>query len=231
MNKKFIVAALISCFAPLSSHATGFYMGLDAGMGFPSKTLKLTTQEVKTDGSQTITKENIQMKSTTPFIIGANMGYGFANSLRAETSFQYIMSTKLQENNSNNADTKRSAFVAMTSLYYDFKNLSNSITPFVGIGIGYGKVQIKDPSNAPLNVKNDGLAYGGSIGLSYAVNNRVSLDLKYSYTRLPALQKKFENKYNPPKYIPPHGDIKSENIKYSSPNQLYAITAGVKLTF
>ena len=224
MNKKFIVAALISCFAPLSSNATGFYMGLDAGMGFPSKTFKLTTQEVKTDGSQTITKENIQMKSTTPFIIGANMGYGFANSLRAETSFQYIMSTKLQDNNSNNADIKRSAFVAMTSLYYDFKNLSNSITPFVGIGIGYGKVQIKNEDEPTNEIKNQGLAYGASVGLSYAVNNRVSLDLKYSYTILPTSQKKVENKYNPP-------DTTSTSHEISVPNQLHAITAGVKLTF
>lgn len=57
--------------------------------------------------------------------------------------------------------------------YYDF-NTDSAWTPYVGIGIGYAKVDFGPDDDS-------GLVYQGSVGVSYDFNENTSLDIRYRY--------------------------------------------------
>jgi opacity protein-like surface antigen len=80
----------------------------------------------------------------------------------------------------------------LANMYWDIA-CWNGFTPYVGAGIGYARNYIGDYTD--VNVPNLGVAYAkthaeGSLawalhaGVSYAVNDRVSLDLSYRYLNL-----------------------------------------------
>lgn len=93
---------------------------------------------------------------------GFDIGYYFDANNRAYGFYQYI---------------SKGNFVKPTDAYgagYDYLFGTSSLKPFVGVMLGYSVY--KNGS-----YKQDGLAYGGQVGLDYKVNNNISVDAGYRY--------------------------------------------------
>ena len=82
-----------------------------------------------------------------------------------------------------NASGEASALSILGNVYFDFVN-SSPVTPYITAGLGIAKVEIDDLAAAG--------AYGGSeddtvfayqfgVGLAFAINKNMAIDLKYRY--------------------------------------------------
>ena len=82
-----------------------------------------------------------------------------------------------------------SALSAMVSAYYDLD--MGRLSPFVGVGIGLGKLKLDDygatpldpsaPGGVVLDDQDIGLAYHATVGASFAVTDKIGLELAYRY--------------------------------------------------
>ena len=78
------------------------------------------------------------------------------------------------------------AILAMANVYYDFPNWLDSISPYIGVGIGYGWVNAQLNSTGPVlttqfSGENSVFAYQASAGLSYNFSENYALSLGYRY--------------------------------------------------
>lgn len=75
------------------------------------------------------------------------------------------------------------ALAFMVNAYYDFKNRT-PFTPFIGGGVGYGKNEytIKQPDGSDwMHDSSWDIALQAGGGVSYAVTDHISLEVKYLY--------------------------------------------------
>lgn len=129
-------------------------------------------------------------------------GYSWDNNLRLEGAIYYQKNSIDEANFSgvlssffpgdypvHSGDVKRVGW--HVNGYYDFKN-SSKITPFVGVGVGYARVDISNfsadlSSTVPgWRMTFDGgddtvLSYQGILGFSYDIGYDMLIDVKYSY--------------------------------------------------
>lgn len=122
-----------------------------------------------------------------PVLSGA-VGFSFENNFRPEIEIEYQV---------NNFDEIEVAGVGKANLsgdmsrlglfangYYDFKS-SGKVTPFIGAGIGYVKVNVNDlglDGSADTDDSDDtGFAFHLDVGVSYDITKKVSIDLRYRY--------------------------------------------------
>ncbi|PKN52426.1 MAG: hypothetical protein CVU55_04060 [Deltaproteobacteria bacterium HGW-Deltaproteobacteria-13] len=82
-----------------------------------------------------------------------------------------------------------SALSGLVNGYIDFVN-SSPVTPYIsgGIGVAYVKVDVDQRNGSGTDSFNDTIfAYQVGAGLAYAINQNLSLDLKYRYFATPEL--------------------------------------------
>ncbi len=68
-----------------------------------------------------------------------------------------------------------SSFALLLNGYYDIVNESK-FTPFIGVGVGVAKVEVSFATDDDTVV-----AYQVGAGVGYAVNEKITLDVKYRY--------------------------------------------------
>ncbi len=132
----------------------------------------------------------LDIESDTGLALGVAAGYDFGNNIRIEGEIAY------QKNDLDKASLlgvdvdltgDTSSLALLFNGYYDFANES-AFTPFISAGLGIAKVEVND-----FNVPGSGLpdsndddtvfAYQVGAGVGYAVNKKVTLDVKYRYFR------------------------------------------------
>lgn len=130
----------------------------------------------------------LDIESDTGLALGVAAGYDFGNNIRIEGEIAY------QKNDVDKAsllgvdvdltgDTSSLAF--LLNGYYDFANES-AFTPFISAGLGVAEVEINDfnvpGSGLPSSNDDDTVfAYQVGAGVGYAVNEKVTIDVKYRY--------------------------------------------------
>ncbi len=180
--KKIILA--IACCATLLSissvaySAEGLYVSGNLGLAIPNNS------DVTFSDSPGAT---LTVESNSGLALAGAIGYGLSNNVRLEAEVAY------QKNDMDkmkilgvgldiNGDT--SSLALLLNGYYDFKNKS-AFTPFIGGGIGIAKVNMSDVTlfGLPIGSSDDDtvFAYQVGAGVSYAVNEKVSIDVKYRY--------------------------------------------------
>jgi opacity protein-like surface antigen len=154
------------------------------------------------------------------FAFGVAAGYGFGSTrVEGEIAYQKNDYDKLSINVpgvgswSTDVDGDATSTAFLVNGYYDFKN-NSSITPFIGAGLGFAKVDvgaISVPGFGTVTTSADDtvFAYQIGAGVGFAVNEKVSLDLKYRY------------------FATSDPDFEGTEAEYSSHN-LYA---GVRVSF
>ena len=97
------------------------------------------------------------------------VGYKFDNGLRLEAD---VMNMTLAQKDQDFTDIfTASGGVSMVKALYDISTM-NGFTPYIGVGI----------SNIDYISMNDVFSFGGAgiVGVSFAFNNKLSLDLQYA---------------------------------------------------
>jgi opacity protein-like surface antigen len=122
------------------------------------------------------------------YAFGVAVGNKFGK-VRAEAELGY------QENDVDkpkSGDMK--AYTFLVNGYYDFIN-KTKFTPYVTAGIGVAKVDAR--INKFAHVDNMGLAYQAGVGVAYAINSKLTVDLKYRYLAVADLSGIELDKSNP----------------------------------
>lgn len=75
---------------------------------------------------------------------------------------------------------------ALANVYYDFPSKETTLQPFLGLGIGYGWINVKLNSSGPLNTtrfkeSNSVFAYQGAAGLTFNFTENYALNIGYRY--------------------------------------------------
>ena len=85
---------------------------------------------------------------------------------------------------SPSADGDTSSMALMVNGYYDFRMVSPTIVPYLGVGVGGARVSTKleEPGGSAV-IDDDDLvfAYQVMAGVGFAVNKQVTIDLGYKY--------------------------------------------------
>ncbi|CDZ78780.1 Opacity protein antigens [Legionella massiliensis] len=145
--------------------------------------------------------------------VGGRFGYQ-SHPLRYEGEFTYIQADVKsfhsgrhqpfqfgpirQRHRHVNGDT--SSALGMANVYYDFPEMVPCISPFVGVGLGYGWVQTSMKNHNLLfrqQFKGSGsaFAYQGTAGFTFNFSENYALNLAYRYvgsTRVDDLGKNFQ---------------------------------------
>ena len=128
------------------------------------------------------------IESDPGLALGVAAGYSFPSNIRIEAEIAY-QQNDLDKISVSGFDTALSGDTSSLALllngYYDFKNTS-PFTPFITGGIGMAKVEVNDMNVSGYDSygENDDdtvFAYQFGAGVSYAVNEKVNLDVKYRY--------------------------------------------------
>ena len=178
MKKTFLITAACAMTLSISSiafSAEGPYVSGNLGLAIPSDS----------DIEDTV----LTLESDNGLAFGVAIGQEFTGNIRLEAEIAY------QENDLDKASISglgsadiigdTSSLALLLNGYYDFKNES-AFTPFISGGIGMAKVDVSNislPGFGPVTLSDDDtvFAYQIGAGLGYAINEKVSLDVKYRY--------------------------------------------------
>lgn len=175
-----IVFFVVLIFPGISlSAASGPYVGGHVGM-----TVLLDGEKY---GNSAV---NVELDIDPGFNFGLSGGYHW-KMFRVEGEIQYqqngIDSFNVCFGRTCVSDVSSSGDVAMfsflTNVYLDFVN-KTALTPYITAGIGFSSVEVNDFEVARLEIgdSNDSaFAYQVGAGISYAINEKFILDLKYRY--------------------------------------------------
>ncbi len=148
----FVVAAQAADYeSPVPSEAattTGFYLRGDIGGSY------LTSPGPANVGA---------------FTGGGGIGYQFNDNFRADVTGDWT------SNYSVAPGATLSTTAVMGNVYYDWKN-DSPITPYVGVGAGYGWV-----NRAGFGVNDSGIALGATVGASLDMTSNLALDVGYHF--------------------------------------------------
>jgi len=156
-------------------YAEGMYLGGDVGVAL------LSDSDIDGYG------EHAELSYDTGYSVGLALGYEFEYNIRLEAGIGY-QANDLDEASAYgytaSADGDVSALTFMVNGYYDFKN-STAFTPFVMAGIGLARIDVNFDSIEGENIDESDddtvFAYQAGLGVGYALNDSVTLDLKYVY--------------------------------------------------
>jgi opacity protein-like surface antigen len=177
--KLLLVIAMVISLSSFAYSAPGFYAGGNVGIAL------LDDSNVSVPGFSSYAYVD------NGFSVSGFIGYSFKSNFRTEAELVY------QGNDTDSLDYYSpngierydlTGDISSTSLfingYYDFRN-SSSFTPFIGAGVGFSNVELSDVNFfggfSDLNDDDFVLAYHLDAGISYEINERFTVDLKYRY--------------------------------------------------
>lgn len=179
MKKKLLTIACCATLLSISTiaySAEGPYVSGNLGIGIAS------------DSDVTQSGTTGTFESDKGLALGVAFGYGLGSTrIEGEVAYQKNDLDKISISGIGSAtidgDTSSTAF--LLNGYYDFKNES-ALTPFISAGLGLAKVEVSEitvPGFGPVTSSSDDtvFAYQIGAGVGYAVNEKVTLDVKYRY--------------------------------------------------
>jgi opacity protein-like surface antigen len=175
----FYTTLLASSIASAATPVNGWYLGAFGGYTyFPSN--------ISRDfGRYTFTNS-----PSNGYNVGARLGYQ-SNPIRYELEYTYLRTeTKnfsVNRIRQNGVSGNANANVGMANIYFDFQDvILPTISPFLGVGIGYAYVQTSVNGNGPFGFtffseKANSFAYQGTGGLTFNFNENWGLNASYRY--------------------------------------------------
>jgi opacity protein-like surface antigen len=103
------------------------------------------------------------------FTGGGGIGYQFDDNFRADITGSWTSDYNVAPGATLNTRA------VMGNIYYDWKN-DSPITPYVGVGVGYGWV-----NRSGLGVNDSGIALGATVGASLDMTTNMALDVGYHF--------------------------------------------------
>jgi OOP family OmpA-OmpF porin len=191
ISSALIAAGLIAGVATTASAETqGWYLGAEAGANI-----------VPTIRFNALANTTWSEHHDTGYGILGQLGYGFGN-IRLEGEFGYRqnnadkITTYLGQQSAGGSINGESV---MGNAYYDF-DTGTKFTPYLGVGLGGFNVSADQIAVNGRNITNSSqfvFAYQGIAGLSYAVNDNLSLKGDYRYLRTERAGLQLQGSYGP----------------------------------
>ncbi len=155
--------------AMAADRPTGTYMGLGLGANIAEDT------ELGGNGI------NADVEHETGFAGVVSLGHAYANGFRAEAEFG-MRRDGVDSSGSTSTGGRAQTISGMLNGYYDFVS-STGFTPYVGAGIGMGKLDISvDPvGSTGVDDSGYGLALQGIAGVGYQLTDNWTGGLEYRY--------------------------------------------------
>jgi opacity protein-like surface antigen len=177
---KIFLATLVLLLSTTSAFAgsKAGYIGLFGGVTMPA------------DSNLTDTGGNTaQVSYKSGYVVGGVFGACFPNGIRFEEELSSRAADLDQlkfQGASGGIREDASIFAVMTNLYYDMKT-GTAATPYIGTGLGLGKVNLSDAYSAATGAhlwtsgRANVLAYQFAVGLAYDITDTVAADIGYRY--------------------------------------------------
>lgn len=148
---------------------------------------KLTFSDLtaKTRISDLIDGETWFRNDLTENRLGGSLAAGVAaqlNSGALRTELEFIHNADIKDRYTMDGwetTSKLRTQAYMLNFYYDF-DTDSKFTPYVGAGVGYAKVKANLINNN-INTSDNNLAWQLGAGISYAMNDNLSIDAGYRY--------------------------------------------------
>jgi opacity protein-like surface antigen len=156
----------------------GWYSSAFAGYAY------LPNNIDKTRNGITYTDANYESE----YNVGGSFGYK-SNPMRYEGQVTYInaMLNHVFENGLRDPRVAgyNNAIIGLANVYYDFPMLIPTISPFLGVGLGYGWINVK-VDNSRLNISDfriadSAFAYQGTAGITFNFAENYALNIAYRY--------------------------------------------------
>lgn len=181
MRFVFITSVLLLA-APATQSATpidGWYSNVFAGYAYLPNNISTTR------GSITYTDANYESE----YNAGGSFGFK-SNPMRYEGQLTYInaMLNHVYENSLKQTKVAgyNHAIFGLANVYYDFPDVIPTIAPFLGLGLGYGWINVKVDNTRLVNTPDfreadSAFAYQGSLGLTFNFAENYALNIGYRY--------------------------------------------------
>ena len=154
-------------------------------------------------------------------VFGGALAVGVSSPLEygsVRMELEYAQNADAKEGRAYNEITieTKAAFV---NAYYDF-DLKSSIplTPYIGMGLGWGHLELKYNSEAPSSFKKDGLAFNIGAGVSYAISENIAFDAGYRFVRYAPIKKTLV-------------EASDGSLKIRVESRAHEFVAGIRYTF
>ena len=126
-------------------------------------------------------------KFDTGYGLGVVGGYDYG-TWRLEGEFTYRVNDNKEITSGGITDPvggDTSSMALMVNAYYDFRTVSPTFVPYLGVGIGGARVaaEVTDPTTATTVIDDSDmvLAYQVAAGVGFVVNKQITIDLGYKY--------------------------------------------------
>ncbi len=180
--KHALITSLLLLTAPATHAATaidGWYSSVFGGYAYVPNNIS-TTRE-----STTYTNANYESE----YNAGGSFGFK-SNPMRYEGQVTYLNAAlnHVYENDLKQTQTSgdNHAIFGLVNVYYDFPDVIQTISPFLGLGLGYGWIDMKVDNRRLTDVPNfsdagSAFAYQGSAGLTFNFAENYALNIGYRY--------------------------------------------------
>ena len=150
-------------------------------------------------GGYTYLPDNMYTTSNGLFLNGSGYNNGYnaggrfgyqSNPIRYELEYTYLEASANHFDLNFIEQTEVSGYASgnlfMANLYYDCPEMLPSISPYLGVGIGYAYLQASLNSTGPLgatyfNNSDNAFAYQGTAGITYNFAENYAVNLAYRY--------------------------------------------------
>lgn len=169
-----MAAASIMTLTSLSMAADGPYVRVLGGLGFVNK------------WNLNFTGANTNIKFKTGYDFAGNVGYN-SGPLSYEVELGYVHAKAKNVNQANtdlSNESGRSALtVGMANVIYNFQDMNPNVIPYVGVGIGFGRLSqsIDATGMTTATVSGTKFAYQGILGVNYKLNMNWKVGVDYRY--------------------------------------------------
>lgn len=181
MNR--ILAFYLSFFMGASLHAAvpidGWYLTGFGGYAYLPNNIDTSRNSI------TYTDANYESE----YNVGGSFGYQ-SNPMRYEGQVTYInaMLNSVFENGlkEDRAAGYNNVVLGLMNVYYDFPMVIPTLSPFLGVGLGYGWVNVKVDNNrvpnvADFRISDSAFAYQGTAGITFNFAENYALNIAYRY--------------------------------------------------
>jgi len=246
MKKFSLIAYCLTSLAVSTSLAKSgdIYVGAGLGYGFipGDYSLRLSNNALSSD----FFNSSANSKVGDVMVYNGVVGYGLTDHIRAELGYTGVANQTIdgtfEMGRRSALNFKRSSYIGMVNIYFDLIN-SSRFTPFIGAAVGYGgsTLSVDIPKTEGVLTENISITrskgstiYGASAGISYAINDKMKLDISYRLNSLARFETEVQGNVvtsTIPNGFPTSTPTATKLGTFKAPSLLHAVNLGVRYVF
>lgn len=177
----FAASAAIALMGAMPAAAADWYAQVNAGMSVDTQ-----ADATATVGSASASADG---DLDNGFVVGAAAGAHLGNGLRLEGEALYSSNDLGGIDELDVDDVEVNHMGLFANVLYDFQ-MDGGFTPYIGAGVGFGSITFDVDGDS---IHDEGTAWQIKAGVSYPVNDTLTLDVGYRYLNMASFEETFED--------------------------------------